>query len=223
MACCKVCGVPGWFFMLDRKGLCGNCGRMLAMEVDRRAADIETASKRVDDTLNPESKIAGLDAMAVNLEALARYESKGIPTLAESPKARLEATRSNLQNIILAAARQEVEALVGRVSDAPDNESKRRLYAAFLLKLADYRQRGGAEAELDAIERGVRSAIHQVQLGGLLDAAGRQEAAGDPSRALCSFLEALEYLKKSDIDEEARVRQRARLNGKIKELGGRPV
>ncbi len=223
MACCKVCGAPGWFFLLDKTGLCGNCGRMVAMEVKRRATDIESASRRVIDTLNPESKIAGLDVLAANLGALARYEDLGIPTLTESPSARLDATRSHLHNFILDTARQEVSALTGRVSRAPDPESKRRLYADFLLKLEEYRRRAGAQAELDSIERGVRSAIHQVQFGALLDAAGREEASGDGSRALLSYLEALEHLKRSEIEEETRVRHRARLNGKIKELGGRPA
>lgn len=219
---CKYCGCIGLFFGLDKSGLCANCRHMASLEIGLRTQALREASKKVDTTLNPQSKIAGLDIVVENLLALAKYEDRGIPTLESSPKAMLDEARRQQQTLILETAASERKDLLSQAEKVEGLEAKRRLYSAFLLRIAEYREKLDDPTPLDILHRQVHRAVHQVQLDAVVRQAVEAELAGRKDEAVKRYREAAEFLRKADVDDAFRTSQMLKLNAKIKKLGSRP-
>ncbi|MBI5210197.1 MAG: hypothetical protein HY927_09535 [Elusimicrobia bacterium] len=216
---CKYCGCLGLFFGLNKAGLCPTCQHMVSLEVGLRTQSVREASKKVETTLNPQSKIAGLDIVVENLGALRKYEERGIPVMSGSPAALLKEARLKQQGIIIETARSERDELFAQVEKVPELEAKRRLYTAFLLRVAEYKQKLDEPDILDDLETQARRAVHQVQLSAVVKAALESEAASRKEEAARKYREAAEFLKKADVDEKFRREQMMKLNAKLKKLG----
>ncbi|MDD5630170.1 MAG: hypothetical protein PHU21_13970 [Elusimicrobia bacterium] len=215
---CRYCGSMGLFFGLNKDGLCATCQHMISLEVDLRRKAIADASHRVDSTLNPQSKIAGLDLLVENIEALRKFEARGIPSVEGSPSALLEEARSKRQEVVLAAAHAELQDMMAKVEKAAAWEAKRHLYATFLLRMEDYKRKLDDPSRLSDVELHVRRADHQAQLDAIMGRALAAEKEGKRPEAVRAYQEAAEFLGKSCLAEPARTRLRARLNAKTKLL-----
>ncbi|MBI4678776.1 MAG: hypothetical protein HY748_14450 [Elusimicrobia bacterium] len=218
---CKYCGCIGLFFGLDKSGLCASCRHMASLEIGLRSAAVREASRKVETTLNPQSKIAGLDIVVENLQALTKYEERGIPTIEGSPAAMLEEARREQVELILETARSERGELLAQAEKVQDFEAKRRLYAGFLLRIAEYRSKLDDPAPLDELQRQVHRVVHQVQLDAVVRLAMESESAGRKEEAVKRYREAVEFLKKADVDSDFRTSQMLKLNAKVKKLAGK--
>lgn len=219
---CKLCACSGWFFALNKQGLCANCHQLTAMEISMRRENIEAASRRIEITHNPQSKLAALDIMAKNLEALEKLEEKGIPTIEGSPSAKLKEAHEQRLGLILETARGELKALLERVERAKGLDDRRKLFSQFLLILEEYAIKGIRTKEIVEIKTEVRRALRQVELNAILDDAHALELKGKSYEALNLYKEAASFLKKAELDETYRTTQIAKINGCIKALGGKP-
>lgn len=217
---CKYCGSLGLFFGLDKSGLCATCQHMISLEIGLRQKAIKDASYRVDSTLNPQSKIASLDMLVDNIEALRKYEERGIPCVEGSPSAMLKDARHKRQEVVLAAAHAELQDMMAKVKQAATVEAKRQLYSTFLLRMGEYKEKLDDPSHLIDLELHVRRADHQAQLDAIMTRARDLELAGARSEAVRTYHEAAEFLKKSCVQEPARTRLMVKINGKIKLLGG---
>ncbi|MBI5624498.1 MAG: hypothetical protein HY924_12030 [Elusimicrobia bacterium] len=213
---CKYCGCIGLFFGLDKAGLCANCRHMASLEVGLRKQALKDANKKIETTVNPQSKIAGLDIVVENLAALKKYEERGIPTIDGSPAAMLGEARQKQIELILETAKTERKDLLSQVEKVTDLEAKRRLYSAFLLRLEEYAQRLDDPKPLDELRRQVHRAVHQVQLDVIVRRAVEAELGGRSDEALKRYREAAEFLRKADVDSEFRAGQMLKLNAKLK-------
>ncbi|MFA6316277.1 MAG: hypothetical protein WC943_02575 [Elusimicrobiota bacterium] len=218
---CKYCGCVGLFFGLDKAGLCANCRHMASLEIGLRRQALRDASRMIETTLNPQSKIAGLDIVVENLQALRKYEDRGIPSIEGSPAALLDAARARQVELVLETARAERKDLLAQVEKIDDLEAKRRLYAAFLLRLTEYSGKLSDPSPLEELRRQVHRAVHQVQLDAVIRGAVEAEAAGQREGALKRYREAVEFLRKADVDGEFRAGQMLKLNAKIRKLGSK--
>lgn len=217
---CKYCGSRGLFFGLNKSGLCATCQHMVAMEVGLRRQAIDDAAKKVDSTVNPQSKIAGLDMLLENIEALRKYEERGIPSVAGSPSAMLRDVQQKRQEIVLAAAHAELQDMMAKVKKAASLDAKRQLYSTFILRMAEYKQKLDDPGRLSDLELQVKRADHQVQLDAVIGRALEYELAGARADAVRTYHEAADFLKKSCVDEPARTRLMVKINAKINLLGG---
>lgn len=219
---CKLCACSGWFFALTKQGLCANCRQLTAMEVSLRRENIDAAKRRIESTHNPQSKLAALDIVAKNLEALERLEDKDIPTIEGSPKARLREAQEQRIALILETARAELQVLLERVEQAKVLDDRRKLLSQFLLTLEEYALQGIRTDEIMRIKTEVRRALRQVELNVILEDARSLEQKSKPQEALSLYREAASFLKKAELDETYRSAQIAKINGCIKALGGKP-
>ncbi|MBI5882599.1 MAG: hypothetical protein HZB91_05795 [Elusimicrobia bacterium] len=219
---CKYCGCLGLFFGLDKAGLCANCRHMASLEIGLRCQALRDANRKVETTLNPQSKIAGLDIVVENLQALRKYEERGIPTVEGSPAALLGEARRRQIELILETARSERGDLLAQVEKVADLEAKRRLYSAFLLRITEYRGKLDDPAPLDELRRQIHRAVHQVQLDAVIRGAVEADLGGRREEALKRYREAAEFLRKADVDDEFRAGQMLKLNAKIRKLGAKP-
>ncbi|MFA6004515.1 MAG: hypothetical protein WC881_10655 [Elusimicrobiota bacterium] len=217
---CKCCGSLGLFFGLGKTGLCSTCQHMVSLEVGLRQQAIKDAAKKVDSTVNPQSKIAGLDMLLENIEALRKYEERGIPCVEGSPSAMLQDAQRKRQEIVLAAAHAELQDLLAKVEKAASVGAKRQLYSTFLLRMEEYEKKLDDPARLRDLELQVRRADHQVQLDAVISQALELELAGARADAVRTYHEAADFLKKSCVDEPARTRLMVKINAKINLLGG---
>lgn len=222
MTHCKLCDGLGWFFTLNKDGLCANCHRMTTLEVSLRKRTLEDASLRAETTLNPASKITNLDIVEENLKVLSNLENKGIPTIETSPTGMLHETRSRRKEIIIETAMSEFKSILKRSSELPSLQDRRKLLSGFLLKLDEYKKKSGELWFIEDLEDPVRKALHQIQLNELLEKAGVLETDGDTAGALTIYTEAWAFIRKASIPEETMTAQTAKLNSKIKKLGGKP-
>ncbi|MFA6029096.1 MAG: hypothetical protein WC969_04490 [Elusimicrobiota bacterium] len=218
MTHCKYCGCSGWFFALNPAGLCGNCAHIVGMEITQRKQHMRDALDRADHTVNPHTRLARIEEMLKDLEALSKYEEKGIPTIEGSPKDEHQRRREQLDALLLETAQQETDSALARVVSAEDAAAKTKVYSDLLLRLADYREKAEKKDALHALERKIRDAVLQIELDGRLLRARNEEARGSNAEALALYQEALTYLKALDMDVELRIKHVARINGKVKEL-----
>lgn len=200
---CKVCGCSGLFFGVDAAGLCTSCGHLLSLEIAQRTRLIEDGLRSAEQTVNPHSKIARLDETLSQLEALSKYEERGIQTLPASPAAMLVEIRARKDEVVAQAAQVDVTETLSRVQETALPEAKVALYNALLLRLAEYRRRMSDPKRLGPIEEGVQSAVRRIRLNAPLERARLAEARGQREKALAAYREALAFLKSSDPERAA--------------------
>ena len=157
-------------------------------------------------TLNPQSKIAGRDLLVDNIEALRKYEERGIPGVEGSPAAMLKDARRKREEVVLTAAHAELQDMMAKVKKAATWEAKRRLYSTFLLRMGEYKKKLDDPSHLKDLELHVRCADHQAQLDAIISQARGSELAGAHSVAARTYREAADLLKKSCLQEPARTR-----------------
>jgi len=219
MGNCKYCGCSGWFFALTKSGLCANCNHIIGMEIAQHREALRSSSEQADRTTNPQSKIARLDQALASLEALAKIEERGIPTLeGSSPSAMLRARQADRDALILGTALQEVSEAMANIQAAEGPERKMSIYSNLLLKLSEHKTKASDKGPLDALERKVKDSVYQIQLNTYLEMAKEAELRREDQKALKLYLEAVAYLKAVDMDPALRTQHVAKLNGKVKEL-----
>ncbi|MBI5242489.1 MAG: hypothetical protein HY922_02245 [Elusimicrobia bacterium] len=218
MAACKYCGCSGWFFPLDKAGLCGTCAHLVGLDVDQRRGIIRDAAKLADQTANPQSKLARLDVILSNLEALAKYEERGIPTMEGSPSEMLRSKKAERDWLLLETAKKDIEEALAKVQAADGPDAKLALYSNLLLKLGEHKSSAGDAGALGELEGKVKASVYQIELSVRLEKAQRAEQAGDDRRAVRLYEEALTYLKATGLEPSARAKHALKINGRIKEL-----
>ena len=223
MAACKICGCSGWFFPLSKAGLCHTCAHLVAMEVAQRRDAIRDSARLAEQTADPHSKLARLDVMLSNLDALAKFEERGIPTGegAASPSQSLKAGKAQRDSLLIETAKKALDDAMAKVQAAPSPEAKLALYNTLLLKLSEYKAKADDGGPLSALERKVKDSTIQIQLNIRLEKAREAERRKDGKAALKLYEEALTYLKASGMDAESRARHAVKINGRVKELRGR--
>lgn len=224
MAACKYCGCSGWFFPLDKAGLCGTCAHLVGLEVDQRRGIIRDAAKLAEQTANPQSKLARLDVILANLEALAKFEERGIPTVEGSPSEMLRSKKAERDRLLLDTAKKDIEETLAKVQAADGPDAKLLLYNGLLLRLGEHKTSAGDARALGELEGKVKASVYQIELNVRLEKAKKADEARDERRALSLYEEALIYLKATDMEPSARAKHAVKINGRIKELRrrGRP-
>ncbi|MFA6093745.1 MAG: hypothetical protein WCU88_08575 [Elusimicrobiota bacterium] len=218
MTHCKYCGCSGWFFSLNASGLCVNCAHIVSLDIAQRKELLREDAGRAEETINPQTRLAKLEQIIVNLQELAKYEEKGIPTLEDPAKDALVRRKEELDCALLETAQQETELTLKKVQRISDARAKIKAYGDLLLRLADYRGHASNPDPFLALERRVHDAVYQIELDLHLARAVDLEQTGKPQEALGLYQEAMAYLKALDMAPDLKIRHIAQLNGKIKSL-----
>jgi hypothetical protein len=200
---CKVCGCSALFFGVNASGLCSSCTHLLTLEIAQRQRLIEDGLRLADQTVNPHSKIANLDQILAQLEALTRYEERGINTLPASASSMLQQVRERKDAVVAQAAQADVAETMLRVQQAALPEAKVALYTTLQLRLADYRLRLSDPKILDPLEAGVREGVRRIRLSAPLERARMAETRGQKEKALACYRYALDFLRSSDPERAA--------------------
>lgn len=221
VAVCKACGCSGWFFPLSKAGLCHSCAHLIELEVAQRQEAIEDSARLADQTADPRSKLARLDVMLANLDALARLEGRGIPTGKAPAAESLKARRAERDRLLLETAQRALDETMSRLPAAPSPEAKLSLLNTLLLQLSEFKAKAEAPAPLASLERKVKDSVILIKLNLDLEKAQEAEKRRDFKTALALYEEALTCLKASDMDAAARAKHALKINGKLKELKNR--
>lgn len=218
MAKCTVCGGAGWLFSLTPAGLCDECEHLVSMEIAQRARAVEDSAKASEATLNPQSKITHLDLQVENLEALARYEERGIPTIEGKASARLDKTRMERDALVLKTARSELKEFLRAAREAALPKDKIKLCSEFLLKLQEYEGRLADKKILEALTRRVRESVARIRANAKLEEAESAVKGGEKGAAKKLYLEALNELNAAGEDTSEKKQRLASIEAKIAEL-----
>ncbi len=208
---CKYCACAGWFFHLSKEGLCATCEHLVGLEVEQRERAIADSQKAAETTLNPHSKITKMDLVVENLDALAKFEKRGIPTSKISALERLGQSREKLDKLVLRTAKAELRGVFKKVRRTGGPEAKIKLLSDFRLKLAAFCTRKDLPEDLRLLNLRIRDAIYRIRLNVFLDLAKEAEKASQPPAAADDYKEALKFLKGDPTQTE----QMARLEAKI--------
>ncbi|MFH2201796.1 MAG: hypothetical protein ABIJ96_01640 [Elusimicrobiota bacterium] len=215
---CKFCGGGSWFFKLSKDGLCGDCEHLVKMDVRQRVRLIQDHKDAAEQTLNPHSKIAKMDVVVKNLDALAGYEKRGIKTMGESAAEQRDRSQADLGRLVVNTAKGELKGVLAQVRKTSDLEAKIKLLTAFQLKLSEFKARADSSEDLELFARKVRNSIYRIRLNSILETARVIEKEGDPKQAMAMYSEALKFLNSTDDPDSSREEHRARLEKKISSL-----
>jgi hypothetical protein len=220
---CKICGCLGWFTHISEAGVCTNCDHMLSLEIAQRSRRIEDCLRSADQTVNPGSKIARLDETLCQLEALSKYEERGIRTIEGSPAAMSDDVRRRKDEVVAASAQADVQETMARIQSIALPERKIDLYGALLVRLSEYRRRMSRGEKVAELEDGVREAVRRIRLNVPMDRARLAEARGQKEKALEAYREALTFLRSNDPERAALSRHIPEIERRIQALGGPPA
>lgn len=92
-----ACGGKKVFFFADRSGLCCKCRPTVYSDIQQRSKLILEGEKLIGEPGNFKSRLSGIDSILVHLQALKKYEEKGIFLIQPSPSER-EAHYKKLKN-----------------------------------------------------------------------------------------------------------------------------
>lgn len=87
MAKCVSCEGKGFFFKVDKQGLCGTCRPRIEAEIERHSNAIYEDMHVFERATEQQAKLAAIDHLLTSAEALLKYEDWGLPTC--NPPARL--------------------------------------------------------------------------------------------------------------------------------------
>ncbi|HBL19150.1 MAG: hypothetical protein A2X36_01565 [Elusimicrobia bacterium GWA2_69_24] len=218
MSDCKICGCSGWFFFITSDGLCRHCAHLTSIDIEARSRAARDSAKAAEQTLNPQSKIVHLDLALSNLETLADYEKRGIPSPGGSAEESLRKARSERDRLVLRTARQELVGLMRRVRAEEEAEAKVALYTGFLRKLQEYEASLADPKPIASLKKKVEGGVVRIRLNALVAKARRCEASADMVAARRLYGEALAYLKMKGADDPAATGYRAKIESCLQEL-----
>jgi len=218
MAVCKVCGCTGWLFFISDKGICRTCAHLTSIDVEQRTRIVRDEARSAETTLNPHSKIAHLDVVVKNLEALADYESKGVPTPEAEAGARLSESRKERDALLLRTAKAELNDVIQRVRKEARAEGKTALYEDLLRRLGEFKARLEGERSLDTMIRKVEGTIMRIRLDSRIRGARSHEKAGRSDAARKGYEEALAFLNLKGAADPASPSYRAKIEERLRRL-----
>jgi len=109
MAECNWCDTRKWFFQLDKTGVCAACAPEVQAGIKKHTDALASPEEPAADA-DWQTWLAHYDAIRSHLSALLRYEGCGIPSLDPAPSAAMVDNDEARAQVILAAARDVVEA-----------------------------------------------------------------------------------------------------------------
>lgn len=216
---CRYCGTSGWLFALNPTGLCGSCEHLVSADIEARAQVLKESRQAADDTRNTETKLERLGLAVAQLEALARYERKGIRTPIQSPERSLKEAQRERDALVMRAAKEDLDAAMKDLKTEGDPESKVRRLNALRLRLKDYEAQASSKGPLPALGKRLQAAAWRVRLSAALERAGRFEAAGDREQAVRAYREALTLLCAPEASGPVLIDQRLHVSERLAVLG----
>ena len=203
---------------ISEDGLCSDCEHLVRMDIEQRTRIIEDNKRAAETTLNPASKISKLDIVVEHLDALARYERKGIKTIHDSPSAQLDRSRADLRRLVFRTAKIELKAVLKEIGRQPSPEEKVKTLSEYRLKLESYDPELRETAQMKNLEARVRDSIHRIHLNSALSEAQKAETSGMKAQALRGYKEALKFLNALEIPGPDALRREKIIHSKLSDL-----
>lgn len=97
MSKCAWCGKKGFFLFVDRNGLCHSCWQAVYSDIEQIRKLILESKEVLGESGSFKSRLSGVDSILDHLQALKKYEEKGILSVQPSPS-ELEAHYKELKN-----------------------------------------------------------------------------------------------------------------------------
>lgn len=187
---CRYCGASGWLFAVDSAGLCGACQHLVSADIEQRAQVLRESRRAADDTVNTETKLERLGLAVAQLEALTRYERKGIRTPVPSPERALKEAQRERDALLMRAAKDDLDAAMRELKQGADPEAKVRRLNALRLRMKDYEAQASCKGPLPALSRRIQNAAWRARLSAALARARRADGAGNVPEAVRAYREA---------------------------------
>jgi len=215
MGQCKNCGNKGFFLSISGLGLCDSCHPPIAVDINQRMGIINESMNLIQSSNVLKTQTHRLELLKKNLDALYKYEKKGITrgitkllsmydmlreeTILKSVKAIMDAaiakaTAAPSAKLSVTAASKALEAITSGLQELPDNEV-----------LLDYMH-------------DINKYIDDAKLKSILDAANLAEFKDKTNRAIDLYKEALFFLNGIEEKDQWQLEQIAEIETRIKEL-----
>jgi formate dehydrogenase maturation protein FdhE len=165
------------------------------MDLEHRLRTIEENARLAEQTLNPHSKIVKMRSLIENLDKVAEYEKRGIEALGGEAADRREKQSSELDQLIVDTADNELDETLSKVRALRTAEEKIKLLESYLMKLDEYADQAGGAKARSRFSGKVKAAIHRIALNRHLDLAQAAETKSQADAARGHYQEALNYLK----------------------------
>lgn len=164
------------------------------------------------------TRLSRCDLVLEHAEFLARFEAKGVPTVSPPPTRILEDSRKLRETIVL----EEVHGLARKARDkatlATTPKARERALASALLKIREIGETTGTGQRVAGLDRELKSEIHQITLGGFMEAAAKAEFKGNSKKAIDQYQEALYFIKNDDIDDDQQAAEIRKIEQKLSDL-----
>lgn len=129
MAACRNCQRSGWFLSITSDGVCHDCQNGISLEVANRVRIIKESEEIIGRSKNLNTKVSRAECIIQQIEALSRYEDKGIPTVKPTPSALLKQWQQQRDAIIL----DDINAVLNEANaKAASSKSDKVKHGAFL-------------------------------------------------------------------------------------------
>lgn len=220
MATCKLCDKSGWFLRLSKEGLCKSCHPGYVEEMRKRANLMSTYAEAIEHSQDIDTILANLNLGIENLQALSRYEKKGIYTTKPPPSECIENWSAKKADVVVSTFRQFLSEARGEARDSATLEGRIGPLTELVERLARYETEVDDKSALDALRLDIRTEIAVQTADFHTEAARGAEDKGDTARALDHYREALSALTADRVDSASQRERITQIEGKIEALGG---
>ena len=215
---CKYCGKKGFFFSVDRDGLCKGCAPALKLQVQQSAKVIEESNNIINNSKKTATRISRCDTVLMHVEHLLKLENQGIPTLNINPSKLKGIFLEEKDNILFESTKEDVETLIAKAELAITIKSKLNSANNALLKVFEAKKGINKPSRLHDLEHRLRIYIHKTQLNAFLDEAHKAEFKGNKKKTLDQYQEARYFLKTDKIDDTLQKGEIEEIQSKINKL-----
>lgn len=199
---CKLCGKGGFFFFVDRNGLCKQCAPIVQSDIVQHGRIIKESVDLINHSKNFKTRLRRCDDTIRHLRALIQYEEKGISTTDPPPSQAIKDITRIKSEIITNHLREEANKALAKADVATTAKQKINAVNKALLKIAEAKESFENTERIVGIEFELKQKVHRLHYDDLVQKAEKAEFKGQIKKAIDAYMEALYFLKTDEYDDE---------------------
>lgn len=220
MATCKLCDNSGWFFKVDKDGLCRTCAPIWSSTVAQAVRVINESLEIARGTKSLGTLISRSRLAIEQCRTLRRYEQRGLTSTDPAPSQFLNHLEAEREKALLEWLDAEIIKVRAKSQAATTPAAKTRPFSKLLEAFTDIYAELDDVTKIETRELMIRHEMDALRLDIELDKAERLAFKGQRKRALDAYLDALYLLRKDSIPDNRQQAEVSRIESKIRELGG---